>query len=425
MKKDDTWEAYPDEAMNFQLTDPIQKTFHPIAYVSGETISVSLSLEYDCSNPPSDLLMRGESNQGYSFAEQQLLADAANPNNLIYPATAADKPLPALQVDVFDLIIKWEISTDNGMNWKQLDVSQNKMYVTWQEPLVETYQEGNNGALFGTGFLYLETVYNVSCESAKGNSSAEDIISNVWSKFETRNVARVDGHQLTYYEDDAPDANASSELIRDGDGICYAWCGFFLDALKIQGIGEIFEVLTIEPIPEYSSNPFSPLLLVNNWQFIPDNLGEGLDLLSASGEVTTVIEDRFPYTHIRGWRSNPSGNGYQPGYHEVFDENGLPAQGTSDPISFFNNHALVRIGGKLYDPSYGGHGPYDSLLEYEDQNVAGFEFSLGENSPVLVYMNEVEHDIDFNGDGQKDEHAMVFTQFYLKNISEGCSPKLM
>ena len=87
-------------------------------------------------------------------------------------------------------------------------------------------------------------------------------------------------------------------------------------------------------------------------------------------KIVTYIKERFSYTHINGWRPGAGGASYLSGYREVLDEEGIPAQGTSNPVAVFNNHALVRIGGKLYDPSYGGHGPYDSLEEYEQINIS-------------------------------------------------------
>lgn len=55
------------------------------------------------------------------------------------------------------------------------------------------------------------------------------------------------------------------------------------------------------------------------------------------------------------------------------DQVGIPAQGedNEDPFSQFTNHALVKYGGKYYDPSY-GNSTVNSLSEWEDASIAGF-----------------------------------------------------
>lgn len=70
---------------------------------------------------------------------------------------------------------------------------------------------------------------------------------------------------------------------------------------------------------------------------------------------------------------------------------GIAAQGNgvNNPVSFFNDHALVRIAindsngtttYKYYDPSY-GTGPFNSLGDWEANSIAAFGAYITFNSP--------------------------------------------
>lgn len=57
------------------------------------------------------------------------------------------------------------------------------------------------------------------------------------------------------------------------------------------------------------------------------------------------------------------------------DQDGIAGQGNPDPISRFENHAVVVLGAMIYDPSYGG--AFTNLARWEDGSL-----------DYLVYMNE-------------------------------------
>jgi hypothetical protein len=67
------------------------------------------------------------------------------------------------------------------------------------------------------------------------------------------------------------------------------------------------------------------------------------------------------------------------------DESGVKGQGNPDPLAVFGDHALVDIGGKIYDPSY-GTGPFDSLVKWEDASVDGYgvQFIDGSGCPPFL-----------------------------------------
>ena len=61
---------------------------------------------------------------------------------------------------------------------------------------------------------------------------------------------------------------------------------------------------------------------------------------------------------------------YQFSETNVKDELGLPGQNNTDPASLFNNHALVKVGTELWDPSYGAI--YTSLLDFQQKAIFGY-----------------------------------------------------
>jgi hypothetical protein len=107
-------------------------------------------------------------------------------------------------------------------------------------------------------------------------------------------------------------------------GECGAWARALKNALATEGI-------TSTQLRIYAKFPAGDLvcetaetcpMLVKTWTFAG---GGGM-----SGEP------KFPY--LEG---------------EVTDGNGIAGQGVENPWSFFNNHQIIEVGNKLYDPSYG------------------------------------------------------------------------
>jgi len=74
---------------------------------------------------------------------------------------------------------------------------------------------------------------------------------------------------------------------------------------------------------------------------------------------------------------NPAGSGDY--YPAGDDQVGVSGQGCTDPLSTFDNHAVVMYDGEIFDPSY-GLGPYDgsgnnaggdALLEWQRTSLDG------------------------------------------------------
>ncbi len=122
---------------------------------------------------------------------------------------------------------------------------------------------------------------------------------------------------------------------------CGGWAVFMMDSLNVHGItGDLVGVVA-EIAPDCPRRVCR--FLVKNWGgFAAGGAG------GASGHAA------FPYL-----------------YTQVTDQAGAGGQGTANPPPWFTDHALVRVSGKIFDPSY-GTGPFDDLATWDDDSLDGF-----------------------------------------------------
>ena len=142
------------------------------------------------------------------------------------------------------------------------------------------------------------------------------------------------------------------QLLEALTGECGSWARAFRISLAIEGV----KSLQLRINPKFPSTPANLpcqthgqcIFLVKTWSF------------SGSGTSTLFL---FPFTE-----------------GEVTDQNGATGQGVENPDSAFQNHQLVEVGNKLYDPSYGtapvGAGNSSetafNLGLYREKNISGF-----------------------------------------------------
>ena len=232
---------------------------------------------------------------------------------------------------------------------------------------------------------------------------------------------------LTYYGNWATASITTASLLKTHDGQCGAWATFFIDILAAQG--------AIGP----NDNPYTSLqptvssitgnakvghewLLVGDWSFTPtpnqNPYSGGLSVqvqqssTLTAGQKGTLAPQSIPYPYMNSlvslkdtpqngmpvsiatsiqngappfgyyWAGNPEVTyDYQNG-DEVFH-----AQNNGDPYAIFGNHAVVKIGGKYYDPSYGN--TYASLGVIDDQVIAGFaQTGTDANGNPVLYIRK-------------------------------------
>ena len=63
------------------------------------------------------------------------------------------------------------------------------------------------------------------------------------------------------------------------------------------------------------------------------------------------------------YKKSQSGTYFSSDKWDAIDEPGVAAQGNSNPLAVFADHALVQKGTQIYDPSY-GTGPFTGILDW-------------------------------------------------------------
>lgn len=405
--------------LEFQTGNNVNDYFHPLVLVSGNQINISLSIEVNCVDFPSSVLIRGRKNGQILFSEEpvNVISSVLNNKSYINYLKSSTINLQQEKVDLVDLDIDWEISFGNG-EWDLMGNSSNKLYVTWKNPKVEnsgfSLQQSN-------GYEHLETVFQIGCQYAKNQTTEDEIIDAVWNYFKQGNVNDADGNPLHFYNNWGAEPESTTALIQNKDGQCYSWVGLFLDVLKSQGLAQqgyfryifsAYNYIVTEPIA-YS---YSASFLVNNWSFTS----------TPEGAFDNHIDDwyknqGFTYVNVRhpDYEASLSNNIYNFTFSDVTDAQGINGQNTENPLSDFGKHVVARVGEKIYDSSYGGNTyDYDPntsnsfLYAYQLNNIDGHYFET-----TLDGINEQAIDIDLNGDGLKEPSIMIDVWLIRKSSS--------
>jgi hypothetical protein len=267
--------------------------------------------------------------------------------------------------------LKWEMEIAG--QWLTVGITRHTIYVSLAYPVTTLRQE---------------TLFDIACSEADGETTDALITARIWSIFSSRDVRRVDDKKLTYYKDYNITYYFPHELLQHTDGQCGSWARLFLDARKIHGIFAINQYVRFVPDEPSSILEQYRGFLVKNWNF--SNTGH-------SG-----IAD-YPYLNIPDTSPFVAATSYNWKYADVSDASGLPGQNNNNPASVFNNHQVVYINGIYYDPSMGIM--HASIEAMDDTAIDGFLFPKNEN------LNETSLGIDLDGDGATTSTS-VQTFFY-------------
>lgn len=323
----------------------------PVAYVSGNAPQVSAVFTIDCSNVPDSVMLRGSGSDGIDFAE---LTVAVGPSGssvhpINYPATIGSHVFAPGIVRFFKPFdINWEISLDNGVTWKTIGTSSNTLYVMRSAPMAET-----------TNFKYWHSVYDISCRNAQFKSADTAIISSIWNEFTDQIVLNFNDDSLHYYKPMNTTNTTLTTLLQYKNAQCYTYAQLFCATLKIQGVVRTNNYVYITPIGNsvcgYSVNRF----VVKNWIF---------GTPSASAECAL-----FPYKNTYTGTTIPAPyTAYVFTTADVNDAGGIPGSCSLNPSSYFNNHQIVKLDGKYYDPCYGVM--FNSLGDIKNVAFDGWSF---------------------------------------------------
>jgi len=257
--------------------------------------------------------------------------------------------------------LDWQVSFDSGSTWQSVGNTKHTVYVTAANPY---------------GILRQETLFYHGCKYADGVDNTLTMISAIWQPFSStvRNVKRVDGTQLTYYNSYIVNSFYTYTLLAQGDGRCGAWARFFLDVLHAQGYHQNYSLATIVPSATGVDHGF----IVKNWTFSGSGTN-GSGTHPYINRVSGIVHPR-PYFGTNGyiWVGTP----------EVTYTSGTPGQGNGKPAALFFNHALVVLNGVFYDPSYGVTYPnlqgFNNALDGFYQEQAAWPVPGGV-SPALLF----------------------------------------
>jgi hypothetical protein len=142
------------------------------------------------------------------------------------------------------------------------------------------------------------------------------------------------------------------------------------------------ELVQFQPKP--LANGIRERMLVNDWYFNPD-----------TQPTATPNYLEYPWGNAVRYPMNPdvfmaknAQNEWQFVWgtpESVTDLFGMPGQNVGNPLSLFRDHAVIKINGVYYDPSYGV--TWASHEQWEAQAVAGFMFPAAVNGMFLIREN--------------------------------------
>ena len=326
---------------------------NPVAYVSGTAPSVSASFTFQCANAPAFVHLKGEASDSITFPSQKAILSntGSGTYKLDYPETAGSHVFKKEVVRFFKpFTINWQISFDNGNSWRNIEETQNTLYVTYKTPQAEAGEFG-----------WFHTVYDLSCRNAQTKTTEQDIIAGVWNEFTDQIVLNYNNDSLFYYKNLSTPYVTLATLLKYRDAECYTFAQLFLASLKIQGI-----------------------VRTNNYIYI-----------EAKGNACGYAVDRFL---VKNWAFNTTSSAPCSSFSYkstgIKKQPGIPGSCTITPASHFGNHQIAKIDGVYYDPSYGSSSA--SLNELKLKSICAWGMMVFANSAVNLYFTKDIAAYNFN-----------------------------
>ncbi|HMQ49700.1 MAG TPA: hypothetical protein PKA00_19610 [Saprospiraceae bacterium] len=347
-----------DQTVTYEGGD--QPIIRPAAYVSGSIGRVSAIFKTaDCSG---SFYIKGVcSSNGIVLYQLPNLLLTINQQGIIdYPPSSFNAPFPNNTVQHYEnFTITWYMSDNANSTGRIIGQSNNPVYVTRNIP-----------SLFGE--IYHSLLY-IGCKNAHGVSSPSQVVKKIYDDFLDRCVQRFNSlHCMEYWGNNIPQQYfgdgscfTAGALLAYEDATCGAWADLFNALIQVQGIsGSELSIVT------WNYGIFPPSSLVEFAPTVQSFFQNDANLVSYFMYSDT-------YFFVKNWKiqtTNGYNNLYFPDFqcleceevlpstsltlsngNELFrvDDIGLPGQGNPDPRSAFNNHAVVKYGGKYFDPSYG------------------------------------------------------------------------
>jgi hypothetical protein len=350
----------------------------PVSYARNTklTISTKFAVTTAACRGGESVQLRGKVTFG-SVSMELTGSTTVNPGDTEVPGTlTSDKAFPD-EVGIFESSdITWETNRcDCG--WTSAGTSRNVVYVTLSPP--------------AGGVTNYWTLLDVSCRAAAGAKTENALVHKSYVPFKAATgdgngiKRKRDGKELTYwfFGRKSPAVFDTHALLAETScsGRCGSWASLLVDMHKVHGVT--------------SSAVFGVVPTANVRGLLP-----GCNFMVQVGTFSGAGSKPVPFTH-----EAPA---------EYVKGTGLAGLGKTNPQPVFPDHALVKYGGKVYDPSYGG-GPVADLLTWERAGIAGL--CAGPNVIVMQDGQELRL-MQFNSKGfaiytavAGDTLASIATQF--------------
>jgi len=335
---DDIWartRADPDPSAVGGVDNPAGTDNSVLCYTRGTRVHITATLAI--TTPPTDneqVIIRGRATIGGVDLRWEDLAVAVPSagGNATTAAMISDVDLPNTVGRYENVRVTWEMVGPDGRT-TALGRTSHLIYATLAAPPAPVYW----------------TLLEISCRAAHGANTGAQLVSRSFAAFRnTRGDGRGfkrsrDGQRLAYYllGSNTPGVNVfqTRDLLANADGSarCGAWARFFVSLCGLHGVAaNVFGVT-----PRLGNGH---LLLVKNCAF------------GGAGNAATA-----PWTH--------AGNAAS-GAGRCSKKTGAAGQGKTNPQFVFGDHALVNLGGQIYDPSY-GTGPFPDHATWEAASIDG------------------------------------------------------
>ena len=319
----------------------------PVGFVRGSQVSVAATFKVTGGTAPGGfVLVHGDGPGDYDIPwTPARIADGV----ITLPETALTVPLANTVDYSADFKFKWEVSTFQ-FPWlvkSPAGASTNEFFATLATPNPTNVP------------IYITPLW-LFCSAAKGSATVADAISKAWTPFAGKNVKthasldpmRVDPSvPLHYYKEWDVENETVQLLLATKDGKCQSW----VDLLRFTLVeGGVPQASLSKQIIATQVNPLVGELFIKNWSFAtpgtPTNPGYSH---INTFQVPPVTNSNYKLDAYAGkdaagvWKFKWGVNS------EVTDAAGLAGQNTSNPLSLFRSHFIVRVGDTIYDPSYG------------------------------------------------------------------------
>ncbi len=429
-----------DNDGEFRAGDKSGIVVHPLSYTAGQAVTLKIAtlttpLPLRAASvqvrAKSIALNAGDANPGLTFGGTDGIAvtpvvGTDGKTRIVLSNLVSDQTLSSIPGYFAHFALAWEISTDGGLHWNKpgrIANSETRLYVTYKNPEV-IRADGGAAKQKLDKELWTETLVSAGCRQfaaklgtldANADTARAQVIAAVFESFKSLDFSRVSTTETSadklaikcYGSWATRNRTTCNSLLLRGDGQCDDWANLFAKALRAQGIvlrngegvtrfetakrakGEFFLVDgqwkidatkalatavrsgKTELMYNYkaAAQPFADTLQTQAEAQIVPQLNIANKTLAKPGQITA-------------WKAA----GIQLLGDKDADGNNRTAnvgENNKNPFPAFTNHVVLRIAGKIYDPSY-GH-VYDTVAAFEPGTVMAYAvLEYRNNEPTLL-----------------------------------------